>query len=82
MIRCIQVGGPNGTIIQGDLLRQWAEPRRYAPAFNPEAERRAAVMVNGETHVGRLIEHSQGSVDLPVPAPTTPAVVARAAGGL
>jgi hypothetical protein len=81
MIRCIQVGGPNGPIMQGDLLRQWAEPRRHAPAFSPEAERRAAVMVHGETHVGRLIEHSQGPV-LKSPAPTTPAVAARAAGGL
>ena len=72
MIRCIQIGGKDGPILQGELLRKWSEPRRYAPDWAPQSEQRATIALDGRTVSGRLIEHSQRDGALPVASLTSP----------
>ena len=83
MIACIQIGGESGPILQGELLGEWTEPRRYGPAYHPETECRGAVVIDGQRHEGRLIKHSRGATAPPaVLAPNSPAVTPTAAGTL
>jgi hypothetical protein len=53
MIRCVQSGGPNGPIAQGELVAQWQIPDPSNP-FN-KIDRASVRVSEGHTRVGDLI---------------------------